>query len=93
MTKQAKNYLDRFLNPTGLGMILALGLTLLNLYASTQLFPVIRNIDDLNHRVANLEQKVDGQNSIIIPKNELDQKFENIKLQIDDLKAVVLQIR
>lgn len=90
MTRQARNYLDRFLTPSGLGMILALALTAINLYASTQLFPIVRSLDQLSQRVTTLEQKVDSQGLVIIPKGELDAKFENINQQLLDIKQVLI---
>lgn len=88
-TEQARGVIDRFMNPSGLALLLSLVLLIINAYASTQLFPILRNVDQLNTRVENLEKKVDGQGLIIIPKGELDARFDSLTQQLNDIKEVL----
>lgn len=85
----AKTYIDRFINPSGLALLVAFILSLVNIYASTQLLPLFRSLDTLNTRVEILEKKVDSQGLIIIPKGEIDAKFESINTQLNDIKEAI----
>lgn len=93
MSKQKNPYLDRFLNPSGVSLLLSLVLLGVNAYASSQLLPLIRNIDSLNSRVESLEERISNQELVIIPKGELDAKFHGIETQLDDIKEVLRERR
>lgn len=90
MTKhQAKDYLDRFMNPSGLLLVLSAVMLSVNAYTSLQLFPLIRNIDSLNQRVSTLETQFNSTTLVIIPKGELDAKFDGINNQLADIKEQI----
>ena len=51
-----------------------------------QLLPLIRNIDSLNQRVTYLESQFNNQQLIIVPKGELDARFDSINKQLDAIQ-------
>lgn len=86
---QAQSYIDRFLNPAGLTLLTSIILLAINTYASIQLLPIAGTISLLDQRLKTVEKRIDDQQLIIIPKGELDAKFENILIQLEDLKSII----
>lgn len=87
MTKQTKDdILSHFKSPAGITLGLNLIILIGNFIFASQLLPITNTINLLSQRVDTLEKTVDGQQNIIIPKGELDQRFTNIDNQLNDIK-------
>lgn len=90
MTKASKtDFLNAFKTPTGIAVGMNIILLIGNFIFASQLLPVTSTIALLAQRVDTLEQKVSGQESIIIPRGELDAKFININTQLGDIKDAI----
>lgn len=87
MTQKTKtDIITLFKTPTGIAVILNAIVLFGNIVFAYQLFPLTNTIALLSQRVDVIEKKLDGQNTIIIPKGELDEKFKNIDNQLEDIK-------
>lgn len=87
MTKKTKDdFISHFKSPAGITLGLNMVILVGNLIFASQLLPITNTINLLSQRVDTLEKMVDGQQTIIIPKGELDQRFTNIDNQLNDIK-------
>lgn len=90
MAKQTKDdIITHFKSPAGIAVIINLVILFGNIAFAYQLFPLTNTISLLSQRIDVIEKKLDGQNTIIIPKGELDEKFKNIDNQLDDIKRAL----
>jgi uncharacterized membrane protein YcaP (DUF421 family) len=88
-TKITNTFLQNFKTPAGVAVIINAVILLGNITFAYQLFPLANTIALLSQRVDIIEKKLDGQNTIIIPKGELDEKFRNIDNQLEDIKKAL----
>lgn len=87
MTKKTRtDIITLFKTPAGIAVIINAVILFGNIAFAYQLFPLTNTIALLSQRVDVIEKKLDGQNTIIIPKGELDEKFKNIDNQLEDIK-------
>lgn len=90
MTHKTKSdILTLFKTPAGIAVIINAVILFGNIAFAYQLFPLTNTISLLSQRVDVIEKKLDGQNTIIIPKGELDEKFKNIDNQLEAIRAAI----
>lgn len=87
MTKsQLKVSLNSFKSPAGVIAIINIVILLGNMTFASQLFPLVNRLNLFEQRLMAIEDKVNIQDGIIIPRGELDQRFTNIDNQLADIK-------
>jgi uncharacterized membrane protein YcaP (DUF421 family) len=87
--KNTPSFVQAFKTPAGVVVVINVVILLGNLLFASKLFPLTSTIALLSQRVDIIEKKLDGQNTIIIPKGELDEKFKNIDNQLNDIKRSI----
>lgn len=93
MNRETKpSLMQAFKTPAGIVVVINVVILVGNLVFAYQLFPIASTIALLTQRVDIIEKKLDGQNTIIIPKGELDEKFKNIDNQLVDIKKSIDEI-